>query len=88
MKGIQFVVNDTGEKKAVLIDLERWGYLWEDLLDIIISQNRKDEDNVDWSNFKLKNNENINSEQMKVLELFGTIDYDEDYNYKKQRQIQ
>ena len=24
--------------------------------------------------------------QMKVLELFGTIDYEEDYNYKQQRQ--
>ena len=23
--------------------------------------------------------------QLKVLELFGTIDYDEDYNYKQQR---
>jgi hypothetical protein len=25
--------------------------------------------------------------QLQVLELFGTIDYDEDYNYKQQRQI-
>jgi hypothetical protein len=25
MKGIQFVVDDTGKKKAVLIDLEEWG---------------------------------------------------------------
>jgi len=25
--------------------------------------------------------------QLKVLELFGTIDYEEDYNYKQQRQI-
>ena len=24
--------------------------------------------------------------QMQVVELFGTIDYDEDYNYKQQRQ--
>ncbi|MEG4148932.1 type II toxin-antitoxin system VapB family antitoxin [Microcoleus sp. Pol12B5] len=24
--------------------------------------------------------------QLKVMELFGTIDYDEDYNYKQQRQ--
>ncbi|MBD2777431.1 type II toxin-antitoxin system VapB family antitoxin [Iningainema tapete] len=23
--------------------------------------------------------------QLKVLELFGTVDYDEDYNYKQQR---
>jgi len=25
-------------------------------------------------------------EQLKILELFGTIDYDETYDYKKQRQ--
>ncbi len=25
--------------------------------------------------------------QLQVLELLGTIDYDEDYNYKQQRQI-
>jgi hypothetical protein len=26
--------------------------------------------------------------QMKILELFGTIDFDEDYDYKQQRQKQ
>lgn len=26
--------------------------------------------------------------QIKVIDLFGTIDYDEDYDYKKQRQKQ
>ena len=26
--------------------------------------------------------------QLKVLDLFGTIDYDSDYNYKQQRQKQ
>jgi hypothetical protein len=25
--------------------------------------------------------------RLKVLELFGTIDYDEDYDYKQQRQL-
>jgi Arc/MetJ family transcription regulator len=24
--------------------------------------------------------------QIKIIDLFGTIDYDKDYNYKKQRQ--
>ncbi|MBW4566255.1 MAG: type II toxin-antitoxin system VapB family antitoxin [Mojavia pulchra JT2-VF2] len=27
-------------------------------------------------------------QQMKILDLFGTIDYDDDYNYKQQRQKQ
>ena len=34
MKGIHFVVDDTGKKKAVLIDLEEWGEEWEDFYDI------------------------------------------------------
>lgn len=25
--------------------------------------------------------------QLKIMELFGTIEYDEDYDYKKQRKI-
>jgi len=25
--------------------------------------------------------------QLKILELFGTIDYDSDYDYKRQRQL-
>jgi hypothetical protein len=28
MRGIKFVVDDVGKKKAVLIDLEEWGEPW------------------------------------------------------------
>ena len=34
MKGVQFVIDDSGKKKAVLIDLEEWGELWEDFYDL------------------------------------------------------
>lgn len=27
-------------------------------------------------------------EQLKVIDLFGTIDYDQDFDYKKQRKVQ
>ena len=30
MKGIQYVVDDSGEKTAVVIDLREYGELWED----------------------------------------------------------
>jgi|WetSurSiteA1Bulk_404760.scaffolds.fasta_scaffold65667_2 hypothetical protein len=43
MKGIQFLVDDTGEKKAVLIDLKKYGDLWEDLYDTILAHERQDE---------------------------------------------
>jgi hypothetical protein len=35
MKGVQFVVDDSGKKKAVLIDLEDLGELWEDFYDVL-----------------------------------------------------
>jgi len=36
MEGIQFVVDDAGKKKAVLIDLEEWGEAWENIYDVLI----------------------------------------------------
>ena len=52
MKGVQFVVDDSGKKKAVLIDLEEWGELWEDFYDVLTSESRKDEPTVPWSDLK------------------------------------
>jgi hypothetical protein len=43
MKGIQFVVDDKGEKTAVLIDLQEYGALWEDFYDCLIAHARADE---------------------------------------------
>jgi len=52
MKGIQFVIDDSGKKKAVLIDLEEWGELWEDFYDILVAESRKHEDNIPWEEIK------------------------------------
>lgn len=43
MEGIQFVTNASGEKTAVLIDLQTYGELWGDFYDSILAQQRKDE---------------------------------------------
>lgn len=48
MRGVQFVVNDDGEKTAVLLDLQEWGDLWEDLYDILVSRSRAQEQTVSW----------------------------------------
>jgi len=40
MKGVQFVVDDEGNKKAVLIDLRIYGRLWEDFYDAVIAEQR------------------------------------------------
>lgn len=52
MKGINFVVNEKGDKKAVLIDLEEWGKLWEDFFDIVVSHNRENEAEISWDELK------------------------------------
>lgn len=43
MKGIQYVVDDKGQKKAVIIDLKQHGQLWEDLEDSLIADQRAHE---------------------------------------------
>jgi hypothetical protein len=52
MKGIQFVIDETGKKKAVLIDLAELGELWEDIYDVLVSHSRKDEPKEDWEELR------------------------------------
>ncbi len=52
MKGIQFLVDDRGEKRSVLIDLDQWGDLWEDFYDAIVCQDRQDEEEISWQDLK------------------------------------
>jgi len=43
MKGIQYVVDGDGQKTAVVIDLERYGELWEDFYDSFTAAQRRHE---------------------------------------------
>ena len=43
MEGIQFVTNEKGQKVAVLIDLQKYGELWEDMYDSLVARLRADE---------------------------------------------
>lgn len=43
MEGIQFLLNKKGQKKAVLIDLKKYGELWEDFYDAVVARKRKSE---------------------------------------------
>lgn len=52
MKGINFVINEKGKKKAVLIDLEEWGELWEDFSNILLSSSRENESEISWNELK------------------------------------
>jgi hypothetical protein len=43
MKGVEFVVDNQGEKKAVLIDLRRHRVIWEDFYDTLLGKEREGE---------------------------------------------
>jgi hypothetical protein len=41
MSGIDFVTDERGQKKAVLIDLKKHGRLWQDVYDAFLAESRK-----------------------------------------------
>ena len=43
LKGVEFVVDEDGEKKAVLISLEQHRELWEDFYDTAVARARAHE---------------------------------------------
>ena len=52
MEGIRYIINDKGEKKSVVIDLDSYGHLWEDIHDILIAESRKSEPRKKWEDVK------------------------------------
>lgn len=48
MKGIQFVIDADGNKRAVQIDLDTWGELWEDFFDAALAGERAEEPEEEW----------------------------------------
>ena len=52
IKGIQYIVDDQGKKKSVILDLEKWGDYWEDFYDILVSESRREEPKVSWEKLK------------------------------------
>ncbi len=43
MRGIKYIVDEKGEKTAVVIDLKKYGELWEELEGLLLYLERKDE---------------------------------------------
>ena len=43
MKGVRFLVNERGQKTAVVIDLQRHSDLWEDFSDAAVARQRRNE---------------------------------------------
>ena len=43
MKGVQFVIDERGQKTAVVIDLRRHADVWEDFVDVAVAKGRQNE---------------------------------------------
>jgi hypothetical protein len=43
MKGVEYFYDQNGRPKAVLIDLKKNGRLWEDLQDLLVAEQRRQE---------------------------------------------
>ena len=54
MRGIDYLIDEHGRKKAAVIDLRAWGKLWEDFQDVLVSESRKHERRIPWSILKGK----------------------------------
>jgi len=52
LKGVQYLVDSLGKRTAVVISLEEWGEIWEDLHDVRVSESRKNEPTIAWETLK------------------------------------
>ena len=52
MKGLQYIVDTKGKRKAILLDLDIYADKWEDIYDILVSYSRRNEKRVKWETLK------------------------------------
>ena len=52
MHGVQYVIDESGKRKSVIIDLSAWGKLWEDFYDVLVAESRMDEPTVPWETLR------------------------------------
>ncbi len=52
MKGVQYIIDDNGKKRAVVVNLDVYGHLWEDIHDILVEESQKNEPRVKWEEVK------------------------------------
>ncbi len=63
MKGIQFVIDGKGRKVAVQIDLKKYGAIWEDIWDGLVSESRRNEKGIPWEECRAKRLKRVRSHQ-------------------------
>jgi hypothetical protein len=52
MTGIQFITDDKGRKTAVVIDLKKYGAIWEDFWDGLVAESRRKEKGIPYEQYR------------------------------------
>jgi hypothetical protein len=52
MTGIQFVTDEKGRRVAVQIDLKKYGAIWEDFWDGLVSESRRKEKGIPYEEYR------------------------------------
>jgi hypothetical protein len=52
MTGIHYVTDEKGRRVAVQIDLKRYGAIWEDFWDGLVSESRRKEKGIPYEQFR------------------------------------
>ncbi|HEX8353809.1 MAG TPA: hypothetical protein VF611_12965 [Pyrinomonadaceae bacterium] len=52
VRGVQFLTDTDGRKVAVLLNLEEWGELWEDIYDNMLANERAGEPSTSLEEFE------------------------------------
>jgi len=50
MEGIHFLTDDQNNRIAVQIDLRKYGALWEDFYDVLVAEQRKNDEKIPLNN--------------------------------------
>jgi hypothetical protein len=54
MNGVQYLVDDRGQRRAVVIDLRKQAQLWEDFYDQVVAESRRGEPRESFETVKAK----------------------------------
>ena len=52
MRGVRYVTDEAGNRVAVMLDLEQWGDVWEDVHDALLAHERRDEPTMPLDEFE------------------------------------
>jgi hypothetical protein len=64
MKGVEYIIDDRGKKRAAIIDLNIYRHLWEDIHDILMIESRKEEPRIRWENVKEKMRRRVGNDEI------------------------